>query len=86
MLIVAKSLGGSGSETAMIEFINHLSSKKYDLSLLLDKDDEYKYRLNKKAKLNYIQFDTNSQELVARRTCQVWLFLTKLNLPRTVNK
>ena len=60
MLIVAKSLGGGGSETAMIEFINHLSSKKYDLSLLLlDKDDEYKYRLNKKVKLNYIQFDNS---------------------------
>ena len=27
VLIVAKSLGGGGSETAIIEFINHLSSK-----------------------------------------------------------
>lgn len=59
MLIFAKSLGGGGSETAMIEFINHLSSKKHDLSLLLDKDDECKYRLNKKVKLNYIQFDNS---------------------------
>lgn len=58
ILIIAKSLGGGGSETAMIEFINHLSPKKYNVSLLLlDKDDEYRYRLTRNVKIDFIQFD-----------------------------
>lgn len=58
MLIMAKSLGGGGSEVALIEFINHIDLNKYKPTLLLmDKDDEYEYRLNKKIKIRYLDFD-----------------------------
>lgn len=58
MLIMAKSLGGGGSEVALIEFINHIDLNKYEPTLLLmDKDDEYEYRLNKKIKIRYLDFD-----------------------------
>lgn len=58
LLIIAKSLGGGGSEVALIEFINHLDLNKYNITLLLmDHDTEYKYRLNKTITINYIQFD-----------------------------
>lgn len=59
MLIMAKSLGGGGSEVALIEFINHIDLKKYEPTLLLiDKDNEYKYRLNEKVKIEYLNFDS----------------------------
>ena len=58
ILLIAKSLGGGGSETAMIEFINYFPTEDYELSvLLLDKDDEYKYRINRDIIVNYIDFD-----------------------------
>lgn len=41
LLVVAKSLGGGGSEVALIEFLNHLDRSKYDVTLLLlDNDTE----------------------------------------------
>ncbi|MDN5955984.1 MAG: hypothetical protein L0H82_06330, partial [Lactobacillus sp.] len=58
LLVIAKSLGGGGSEVALVEFLNHLDESKYDVTLLLlDKDTEYKYRLKKKLKIKYIEFD-----------------------------
>lgn len=58
LLVIAKSLGGGGSEVALIEFLNHLDLKKYDVTvLLMDKDDEYKNRLTRKIKVRYIRFD-----------------------------
>ncbi|EEJ71584.1 glycosyltransferase [Lactobacillus ultunensis] len=58
LLVVAKSLGGGGSEVALIEFLNRLDEKKYNITLLLlDKDTEYSYRLKKKIKIEYIKFD-----------------------------
>ena len=48
ILILGKSLGGGGSEVAMIEFINHLDFEKFNVTLLLmDRDNEYKYKLKK---------------------------------------
>ena len=41
-----------------IEFINYFPTEDYELSvLLLDKDDEYKYRINRDIIVNYIGFD-----------------------------
>lgn len=60
LLVVAKSLGGGGSEVALIEFLNHLDRSKYDVTLLLlDNDTEYSYRLKKEIKIEYIKFDNN---------------------------
>lgn len=33
ILLIAKSLGGGGSETAMIEFINYFPTEDYELSV-----------------------------------------------------
>lgn len=60
MLIMAKSLGGGGSEVALVEFINHIDLNKYEPTLLLmDRDNEYKYRLSKNIKIRYLNFDNN---------------------------
>lgn len=66
LLVIAKSLGGGGSEVALVEFLNHLDESKYDVTLLLlDKDIEYKYRLKKKLKIKYIEFDNKIYHLLA---------------------
>ena len=66
LLVVAKSLGGGGSEVALIEFLNHLDESKFDVTLLLlDKDMEYRYRLKKKIKIKYIKFDDKFYYLFA---------------------
>lgn len=58
MLIIAKSLGGGGSEVALIEFLNHLDTSKYNITLLLmDHDNEYKYRLKSNITIKYISFE-----------------------------
>lgn len=60
LLIVAKSLGGGGSEVALVELLNHLNPKKFEITLLLlDHDNEYKYRLKKNVTIKYITFDNN---------------------------
>lgn len=60
MLIMAKSFGGGGSEVALVEFINHIDLNKYEPTLLLmDRDNEYKYRLSKNIKIRYLNFDNN---------------------------
>lgn len=42
LLIMAKSLGGGGSEVALIELINALPEELYNITLvLLDSDNEY---------------------------------------------
>lgn len=51
MLLVSDSLGGGGTEVALVEFINHLDEKKYDVSvLLLNNDFEFKDRLKRKVR------------------------------------
>ena len=45
LLIMAKSLGGGGSEVALIELINALPEELYNITLvLLDSDNEYSIR------------------------------------------
>ena len=59
LLIMAKSLGGGGSEVALIELINALPDELYNITLvLLDSDNEYAYRLKKK--VNIVQLTFNS--------------------------
>lgn len=48
LLIMAKSLGGGGSEVALIELINALPEEAYNITLvLLDSDNEYEETLKK---------------------------------------
>ena len=55
LLIMAKSLGGGGSEVALIELINALPEEVYNITLvLLDSDNEYAYRLKKKVNIVHI--------------------------------
>ena len=55
LLIMAKSLGGGGSEVALIELINALPEELYNITLvLLDSDNEYAYRLKKKVNLRCV--------------------------------
>ena len=59
LLIMAKSLGGGGSEVALIELINALPEELYNITLvLLDSDNEYAYRLKKN--VNIVQLTFNS--------------------------
>ena len=58
MLVIAKSLGGGGSEVALVELLNHLDPQKFEVTLLLlDHDNEYKYRLKNHIAIKYIDFD-----------------------------
>ena len=58
ILVMAKSFGGGGSEVALIEFLNSLDLNKFSVTvLLLSKDNEYRYRLNKNIKIKYLNFD-----------------------------
>lgn len=66
LLVVAQSLGGGGTEVAMIEFLNHLDSNLYDITLLLiDKNKEYEYRLKRHVNIRYIDFDNNFYKKLA---------------------
>ena len=57
-IVMAKSFGGCGSEVALIEFLNSLDLNKFSVTvLLLSKDNEYRYRLNKNIKIKYLNFD-----------------------------
>lgn len=57
LLIMAKSLGGGGSEVALIELINALPNDLYNVTLaLLDADDEYAYRLKKQVNMIKLEF------------------------------
>ena len=57
LLIMAKSLGGGGSEVALIELINALPNDLYNITLaLLDTDDEYAYRLKKHVDIIKLEF------------------------------
>lgn len=60
LAIFAKSLGGGGTEVALTNLLNRIDSNKYDITLyLLDKNEEYKYRLHKEVKVEYIEFKFN---------------------------
>lgn len=81
LLVIAKSLGGGGSEVALVEFLNHLDESKYDVTLLLlDKDTEYKYRLKKKLKIKYIEFDNKIYHSLASMYTLPGKIIKKLKL------
>lgn len=67
LLIMAKSLGGGGSEVALIELINALPEELYNITLvLLDSDNEYAYRLKKKVDIVQLTFkSTFTKSLVS---------------------
>ena len=56
--MVAQTLGGGGTEVALVELINHLDTKKYEITLLLmDKDTSFIDRIKRKIKIKYLKFD-----------------------------
>ena len=59
---MAKSLGGGGSEVALIELINALPEELYNITLvLLDSDNEYAYRLKKNVNIVQLTFNSSLQ-------------------------
>lgn len=81
LLVIAKSFGGGGSEVALIEFLNHLDLKKYDVSvLLMDKDEEYKNRLDRQIKIQYIKFDNDLYHDLASMYSLAGKIIKKINL------
>lgn len=83
LLIMAKSLGGGGSEVALIEFINALSSELYNITLvLLDKDEEYAYKLKKP--INVIQIAFKNQ--VSQSMVSMYAFPAKALKKLSINK
>ena len=83
LLIMAKSLGGGGSEVALIEFINALSSELYNITLvLLDKDEEYAYKLKKS--INVIQIAFKNQ--LSQSMVSMYAFPAKALKKLSINK
>ena len=82
LLIMAKSLGGGGSEVALIELINALPEEVYNITLvLLDSDNEYAYRLKKK--VNIVQLTFNSS--FAKSLVSMYAFPAKVLKKLSVN-
>lgn len=82
LLIMAKSLGGGGSEVALIELINALPEEAYNITLvLLDSDNEYAYRLKKK--VNIVQLTFNSS--FAKSLVSMYAFPAKVLKKLSVN-
>ena len=82
LLIMAKSLGGGGSEVALIELINALPEELYNITLvLLDSDNEYAYRLKKK--VNIVQLTFNSS--FAKSLVSMYAFRAKVLKKLSVN-
>jgi Glycosyltransferase len=83
ILIMAKSLGGGGSEVALIELLNKIDYTNYDVTLaLLDRDDEYASRLNQKVKIIYIEFKRS----VYHKLVSMYSFLSKVLKKLKVNR
>lgn len=82
LLIMAKSLGGGGSEVALIELINALPEELYNITLvLLDSDNEYAYRLKKK--VNIVQLTFNCS--FAKSLVSMYAFPAKVLKKLSVN-
>ena len=82
LLIMAKSLGGGGSEVALIELINALPEELYNITLvLLDSDNEYAYRLKKN--VNIVQLTFNSS--FAKSLVSMYAFPAKVLKKLSVN-
>lgn len=82
LLILAKSLGGGGSEVALIELINALPDELYNITLvLLDSDNEYVYRLKKD--VNIIQLTFNN--IFAKSLVSMYSFPAKVLKKLSIN-
>ena len=82
LLIMAKSLGGGGSEVALIELINALPEAHYNITLvLLDSDNEYAYRLKKN--VNIVQLTFNSS--FAKSLVSMYAFPAKVLKKLSIN-
>lgn len=85
LAIFAKSLGGGGTEVALINLINHIDSSKFDVTLyLLDKDEEYKYRLQKDIQIEYIKFKYNFLHNFVSNEKKFGKILKKISLNRYI--
>lgn len=83
LLIMGKSLGGGGSEVALIELINALPEDLYNITLvLLDSDNEYAYRLKKN--VNIVQLTFNNS--FAKSLVSMYSFPAKALKKLSVNK
>lgn len=83
LLIMGKSLGGGGSEVALIELINALPEDLYNITLvLLDSDNEYAYRLKKN--VNIVQLTFNNS--FAKSLVSMYSFPAKVLKKLSVNK
>ena len=80
---MAKSLGGGGSEVALIELINALPENEYNVTLvLLDVDNEYEYRLKKKVNIIQLEFKKH----FIHSLVSMYAFLAKVLKKMSVNK
>lgn len=85
LLVIAKSLGGGGSEVALIEFLNHLNLRNYHVTLLLmDHDTEYKYRLKQEISIKYINFTNNIYYKMASMYSFYGKAIKKINLNKYI--
>lgn len=83
LLIMAKSLGGGGSEVALIELINKIALTEYEVTLaLLDKDNEFVHRLKTPVNIVTIDFKKTYQH----RLVSMYSFVAKVLKKLCVNK
>ena len=86
ILVMAKSFGGGGSEVALIEFLNSLDLNKFSVTvLLLSKDNEYRYRLNKNIKIKYLNFDNPYYKNMVSMYTLSSKIIKKLKLNKKIN-
>lgn len=86
MLIMAKSLGGGGTEVALVEFINHLNLDQFDVTLaLLDHDSEYEFRLKRKVKIEQIKYKYKWLKFMISMDSKLFRFLKKIKINKYFN-
>lgn len=86
MLIMAKSLGGGGTEVALVEFINHLDLDKFNVTLvLLDHDTEYEYRLKREVKIEQISFKFKWLKYLISMDSKLFRVLKKIKINKYFN-
>ena len=85
ILIAAKSLGGGGTETALVQFINALDSNRYDITLLLmDEDTEYENRLKNNVDIVYMNYRYRWQRHLISMYTPVGKFFKKIAINKWI--
>lgn len=85
ILMVAQTLGGGGTEVALVELINHLDTKKYEITLLLmDKDTSFIDRIKRKIKIKYLKFDDMFWHNLVSMNTMVGKAIKKANINRSL--